>query len=175
MEENVIIQFSANDNVGIKDVIPSINGLSVDTITSLPYNYTWDTTLETEDAYHVISGTISDSSDNLFYFDPIVVYIDNFPNDINPPTGSITNPISGQTVGGNIDFTVSAQDDQGVNNVEFFINGNSVSIDSDYPYQFSWDTTVEDNNTEHTLSANVTDNANHTIILQPVLVIIFNQ
>ena len=175
LEENVIIQFSANDNVGIKDVIPSINGLSVDTITSLPYNYTWDTTLETEDSYHVISGTISDSSDNLFYFDPIVVYIDNFPNDINPPTGSITNPISGQTVGGNIDFTVSAQDDQGINNVEFFINGNSVSIDSDYPYQFSWDTTIESNNTEHTLSANVTDNANHTIILQPVLAFVFNQ
>ena len=45
-----------------------------------------------------------------------------------------------------MDFTVSAHDDQGIN-VEFFINGNSVSIDSDYPYQFSWDTTVEDNNT----------------------------
>ena len=175
LEGSISIQFSANDNVGIKDVVPSINGLSVDTISTLPYNYTWDTALETEDSYHVISGIISDSSDNLFYVNPIVVYIDNFLNDINPPTGAITNPISGQTVSGNVDFTVSAEDDQGINSVEFFIDGNSVIIDTDYPYQFSWDTTSEENDSDHTLSATITDNANHTIILQPVLVTIFNQ
>ena len=51
------------------------------------YNYFWDTTIETEDAYHVISGILSDSSNNVFYVNPIVVYIDNFINDINPPSG----------------------------------------------------------------------------------------
>ena len=59
--------------------------------------------------------------------------------------------------------------------VELFINGNSVSIDSDYPYQFSWDTNNETNDSEHTLSATVSDNAGHTILLQPVLVTITNQ
>ena len=174
LEGNVTIQFSAYDNIGIKNVIPSINGLPVDTIDSLPYSYIWDTTIETEDSYHVISGVVSDSSDNIFYVSPIVVYIDNFTNDINPPSGVISNPVSGQTVNGIIDFTVLAQDDQGINNVEFFINGNSVSIDSTYPYQYSWDTTTETNDSEHTLSATVSDNANHTVLLQPVLITIMN-
>ena len=174
LEGNVTIQFSAYDNIGIKNVIPSINGLPVDTIDSLPYSYIWDTTIETEDSYHVISGIVSDSSDNISYVSPIVVYIDNFTNDINPPSGVISNPVSGQTVNGIIDFTVLAQDDQGINNVEFFINGNSVSIDSTYPYQYSWDTTTETNDSEHTLSATVSDNANHTVLLQPLLITIMN-
>ena len=140
----------------------------------MPYNYLWDTTIETEDSYHVISGIVSDSSDNISYVSPIVVYIDNFTNDINPPSGVISNPVSGQTVNGIIDFTVLAQDDQGINNVEFFINGNSVLIDSTYPYQYSWDTTTETNDSEHTLSATVSDNANHTVLLQPVLITIMN-
>ena len=86
----------------------------------------------------------------------------------------ITNPVSGQQVTGIVDFTVLTQDDQGINNVEFFINGNSVSIDTNYPFQYAWDTTVEDTGSEHTLSATVSDNANHTIFLQPVLVSISN-
>ena len=174
LEGNITIQFSTYDNEGIKNLVPYINGLPVDTVDSFPYNYIWDTTIEAEDSYHVISGVISDSSDNIFYINPIVVYIDNFINDINPPSGVISNPVSGQNVNGVVDFTVLAQDDQGIDNVEFYINGSSVSIDSDYPYQYSWDTTNEVNNSEHTLSASVSDYSGHTILLQPVLVTIIN-
>ena len=174
LEGNVTIQFSAYDNEGVKNLVPYINGLPVDTIDSVPYNYFWDTTTETEDSYHVISGIVSDSSNNVFYINPIVVYIDNFINDINPPSGVISNPVSGQNVNGVVDFTILAQDDQGIDNVEFYINGSSVLIDSDYPYQYSWDTTNEVNNSEHTLSASVSDYSGHTILLQPVLVTIIN-
>ena len=48
------------------------------------------------------------------------------------------------------------------------------SIDTDYPFQYAWDTTVEDTYSEHALSATVSDNANHTIFLQPVLVSTYN-
>ena len=174
LEGNVTIQFSAYDNEGIKNLVPYLNGLPVDTVDSFPYNYIWDTTTETEDSYHVISGVVSDSSDNIFYINPIVVYIDNFINDINPPSGVISNPVSGQNVNGIVDFTILAQDNQGIDNVEFYINGSSVLIDSDYPYQYSWDTTNEVNNSEHTLSASVSDYSGHTILLQPVLVTIVN-
>ena len=170
----VTIQFSAYDNVGIRDVAPTINGIAVDTISSPPFNYQWNTSFETEDSYHVVGSIISDNSNNSFYVSPIVVYIDNFENDINPPTGVISSPVSGQQVNGTIDFTVLAQDNQGVNNVEFFINGNSVFIDSNYPFQYVWDTTLEENYSEHALSATVSDNANHMIFLQPILVSVSN-
>ena len=54
------------------------------------------------------------------------------------------------------------------------LNGNIVSIDSFYPFQHSWDTTNEDNGSEHTLSATVSDNAGNMILLQPVLVTVNN-
>ena len=174
LEGNVNIQFSAYDNVGVQNIVPLINGLPVDTIYSVPYNYVWDTANETEDSYHAISAIISDSSDNLFYINPIVIYIDNYTNDIIPPSGVISNPASGQIITGIVNFNVLAQDNQGINNVEFYINGNSVFIDSDFPYQYSWDSTNEINESEHTLSASVSDNAGHTILLQPILVTIIN-
>lgn len=175
LEGNVNIEISATDNVGIQHVVTSINGTPVDTIYDSPYNYIWDTTLETEDEYHVISGEISDTSNNVFYIVPIVVFIDNYINDITPPTGSISYPISGQIVSGVIQFTVLAQDDYGINEVEFFINGSSIGIDNDYPYQYDWDTSALENNSQHTLSATVTDNSEHMIILQPILVTVFNE
>mgnify|MGYP001171687086 CR=1 FL=1 len=171
---NVTIQFSAYDNTGVHQVVPIINGIPLDTINEFPYNYVWNTLSETEDSYHVISGIISDITNNLFYVLPIVVYVDNFEDDIYLPSGVITNPVSGQNVNGVVDFTVLADDNHGINNVEFFINGTSVSIDSIYPFQHSWDTTNEDNGSEHTLSATVSDNAGNMILLQPVLVYVNN-
>ena len=156
-------------------VVPIINGIPSDTINEFPYNYVWNTLSETEDSYHVISGIISDITNNLFYVLPIVVYIDNFEDDIYLPSGVITHPVSGQHVNGVVDFTVLADDNHGINNVEFYINGTSVSIDSIYPFQYSWDTTNEDDGSEHTLSATVSDNAGNMILLQPVLVYVNNQ
>ena len=83
----VTIQFSAYDNVGVEMVIPTINGVPVDTISLSPFNYNWETQSEVEDSYHVLGGIISDYAENYFYVPPIVVYIDNFQNDISPPTG----------------------------------------------------------------------------------------
>lgn len=58
----------------------------------------------------------------------------------NPPQGSITAPADGSvfTEGDNAVITVDASDDNGVAAVEFYIDGNSIGIDSDAPYQTSW-------------------------------------
>ena len=133
-----------------------------------------DTTQETDDEDHVISVIVADSSGNIGFVPPVSVYIDNEINDISPPTGIISNPLSGQTVSGTVNFTVVAQDDQDIAEVELSIDGSVVSLDTEDPYQYSWDTTGLTNNSEHTLSATVTDNAGHTTLLQPVLVTVVN-
>jgi hypothetical protein len=73
-----------------------------------------------------------------------------------------------------VSFTVQAVDDFGVNNVEFFIDGESIGTDSTESYQIEWDTTPLENESQHTLSAYVTDDAGHTTIAQPILVTISN-
>ena len=170
----IVIEITAYDNVGVDNVELSINGIPRDTLYDHPYVYNWDTNTETDDQDHVISALVSDTTGNIGFITPISVIVDNDINDITPPTGIISNPISGQTVNGWVDFTVLAQDDNGIAEVLFYIDGVSVLNDESFPYVFSWDTTSLENDSEHSLSASVTDNAGHTTIIQPVLVTVIN-
>jgi len=170
----IVIEITAYDNVGVDNVELSIDGIPRDTLYDHPYVYYWDTNTETDDQDHVISALVSDTTGNIGFITPISVIVDNDINDITPPTGIISNPISGQTVNGLVDFTVLAQDDNGIAEVLFYIDGVSVLNDESFPYVFSWDTTSLENDSEHSLSASVTDNAGHTTIIQPVLVTVIN-
>lgn len=169
----VIIQIQAEDNIGVNQIELSIDGLIRDTLLTFPFSYNWDTRDELDDENYVISAIISDDFGNLFYAPPVSVFIDNDINDITPPIGTISNPFSGQTVSGEVNFTVLAEDDYGISNVLFFINGEQVSIDSSAPFNYIWNTT-ELENSQYTLSSTITDNFEHTIILQPILVTVDN-
>ena len=115
-----------------------------------------------------------DDFGNQFPIPPISVLINNEVNDLAPPTGTISNPLSGQTVSGLVNFTILAQDDSGISEVVFFIDGIQSFTSSSEPYIFEWDTTILNNNSQHTLSATVTDNVGQSILLQPVLISVNN-
>lgn len=180
VSDSVVIEISATDNEGIDLVEISIDGAVVSELSSSPFRYNWDTTLETEDQDHGISALIIDLSNNITYVDPISVFVDNqAPEDTTPPIAVISNPLSGQEVSGIVGFTVMAQDDMGIAAVEFFIDGSSVaventSVDSTSTYSYNWDTSSLDNNSQHTLSAQVTDTSNNTTLAQPILVTVEN-
>ena len=130
---------------------------------------------ETEDQHHVISASITDISNNTAYLDPISVLVNNQnPEDTTPPIAVISNPSSGQTVGGTVNFRVDANDDIGISSVEFFIDGSSVSVDNDADYSYNWDTSSLVNGTQYTLGAQVTDTSNNITTAQPVLVTVSN-
>ena len=71
----------------------------------------------------------------------------------NPPTISVTSPLNGATVSGTIDVTADAADDNGVTQVEFFVDDASIGVDFDAPYAVQWNT----NDGDHTVSATATD------------------
>jgi len=77
------------------------------------------------------------------------------------PTVSITNPSNGATVSGTVNVTASASDDNGVTQVEFFVDGASIGIDTTAPYSASWDTTTYSDGS-HTVSATATDTIGQT-------------
>ena len=170
----ISIEITASDDVGVNNVELSINGIPRDTLNDFPYVYEWDTSEETDDQSHVISAVVSDTTGNIGFIPPISVMVDNQINDSTPPTGLISNPISGQTVNGTVEITVLAQDDYSIANISFFINGTNVSNDVSEPYSHAWDTTTLENGSEHTISASITDGAGHVTILQPVLVTVSN-
>ena len=106
-----------------------------------PYEYDWNTEFEFEDANHIIGSIITDLAGNQFEIPSISVFVNNIPNDNVPPTISISNPVSGQTVSGTINFTVNVDDNVGIAQVEFFIDGYSLGV-TEEPYSYLWDTTL---------------------------------
>lgn len=170
----ISIEIIATDNIGVNNVELSINGIFRNTLSDFPYLYDWDTSQEIDDQSYVISAVVSDTSGNIGFIPPVSVIVDNQINDSTPPTGLISNPISGQTVSGTVEITVLAQDDYGIENIIFFIDGINISNDNTSPYSYAWDTTALENGGEHTISASITDIAGHQTILQPVLVTVSN-
>jgi len=47
-------------------------------------------------------------------------------------------------------------------------------VDSTSTYSYDWDTSSLENNSQHTLSAHVTDTSNNTTLAQPILVTVGN-
>ena len=174
VSDTIIVEIGAQDNIGIDRVEISINGIYRSTLYEYPYLYSWDTNQEFEDQSHNISAVIYDIAGNNTHANPVSVIVDNEFNDNFPPTGLISSPISGQTVSGLVNFLVSAQDDQGIANVVFTINSEELFTDTEYPYLYEWNTSGLTNDTNHILSATVTDLAGNTIILQPIIVTIQN-
>jgi PKD repeat protein len=81
----------------------------------------------------------------------------------NPPSVSITSPSDGAIVSGTVSITADASDDNGVDQVEFFVDNNRLGTDADGSdgWSASWDTTGASEGS-HTVSATATDTAGQT-------------
>jgi len=88
-----------------------------------------------------------------------------------PPTVNITNPTDGSMVSGTVDLTADASDDNGVTQVEFFVDGFSVGVDTDGTdgWSTTWDTSATDANDDplypdgdYTITAAATDTGGQT-------------
>lgn len=170
------ISILADDNAGIDSVDFFINNVLVYSDFEEPYEYDWNTEFEFEDANHIIGSIVTDIAGNHFEIPSISVFVNNIPNDDVPPTISISNPVSGQTVSGTINFSVNVDDNVGIAQVQFFIDGYSLDVVTDEPYSYLWDTTsnIGVHGNEHALSAIVIDTAGNTSFSQPILVIVEN-
>ncbi len=101
------------------------------------------------------------------------------PSDTNPPTVSITTPVSGATISGTASpITANASDlgtgESGVAGVQFKIDGLSVGAeDTASPYSISFNTTSQTNGS-HTITALARDNSGKTTTSSNVTVTINN-
>ncbi len=57
------------------------------------------------------------------------------------PVVTLTAPVNGQLLAGMVQIAANAIDDNGVTQVEFFVDGVSVGIDATAPYEMMWDST----------------------------------
>jgi uncharacterized protein YjiK len=92
-----------------------------------------------------------------------------------PPAVSLTSPANGAEVTGTaVSVEASASDDNGVTQVEFFLDGStSLGTDTSSPYSVSWNTTTTTDGA-HSLTARATDTASQTTTSAAVNVTVNN-
>ena len=90
------------------------------------------------------------------------VDIDSEPGD-SPPSVSIDSPADGSKVSGTVPVTADASDDNGVTQVELFIDYSSIWVDTDGAdgWSAAWDTTQYSDG-DHTVTATATDTIGQT-------------
>ncbi|MGB9721074.1 MAG: Ig-like domain-containing protein [bacterium] len=94
--------------------------------------------------------------------------------DKEPPQVSITQPASGDTVGGAVTITADATDNKGVTEVEFYIDNALVLNDSSSPYSYAWNTSSLQDNSTHNIYAKAYDKANNEGASETVIVTVIN-
>jgi Leucine-rich repeat (LRR) protein len=93
--------------------------------------------------------------------------------DTTPPTVSISSHSSGQTINEIVTITVTTEDNEGISQVEFFIDDSLVLTDIESPYEYEWNTTHYDNS-EHIIKVISYDNVDNSTESEPILLIVLN-
>lgn len=156
----VTITADATDDSEVAQVEFFVDGISVgvDTDGTNGWTATWDTEADDDGAYTITATATDDASQTAS--DTVTVTVDNV-NDL--PTVTITTPTDGSTQTGLVAITADATDDGGVTQVEFFVDGNSVGIDTvgTDGWTASWDTSASAEGL-HTITATATDDTSQT-------------
>ncbi|MGH9867894.1 MAG: beta strand repeat-containing protein [Candidatus Polarisedimenticolia bacterium] len=154
------ISASATDNVGVTGVQFRVDGSNVGSEdTSQPWTISWSSTT-VSNGTHTLSAVARDAAGNTTVSSPVTITVNNA--DTAQPTISLSAPVSGVTLSGNVPVTATATDNVGVAGVQFRVDGTAVgSEDTAAPFGVMWDTTTATNGA-HTLTAVARDAAGNT-------------
>ena len=164
---NVNIVAEASDDDGVERVEFYIDGVFDQTVTTPPYNYLWNTNLVKAGNHNIYAKAV-DLNNNSGVSPAITVTVDTIIDNI-PPIVNIINPPNGQLVSGNVNIVAEASDDNGVERVEFYVDGSLGQTVTTPPYNYLWNTnTVTAGN--HNLYAKAIDLNNNSAV-SPVITV----
>ena len=176
VSETILIQVSAYDNVEMGFVDFIIDGSFAGQDSVLPYEYQWNTTVEVEDADHIINVNLTDAVGNSTALFPVTVRVNNIDEpDIIPPNVVIYEPAANQTVSGMVNITAIATDNVSINRVEFYHNYELEFIVTSYPYQYEWNSTDAEDDSEHIWYVKAFDTSENNTQTQPIAVFVDNE
>lgn len=129
------VTVNANDNVGVKSVSLSVDGVVVISTNISPYTNVWNSATVVNGT-HTLSLTAIDAAGNKGT-SSIQVSVNNvIVGDITSPTVTLSSPIDQSSVTGTVNVTMSASDNVGVSSVSISIDNTVVSTSTNY----SWNT-----------------------------------
>ncbi len=162
LTQNTTIVANAFDNIGIANVEFYIDGLYRGNDATEPYEFSWQIDSLSPGSSHSIFAIAYDGAANSATSATVTVTVQ--PQDNIPPTVLILYPPTGNvfTAGEVVSIAVDAQDNTGIDKVEFYIDGQLLSTDNTAPYQYDWDTTGYGNGLSHSIYVKAYDLAGNT-------------
>ena len=152
----VLIETLVSDNIEIDKVEFYINSQIVYIDSTAPdYKYLWITDNLPDDENYVISIIAYDRVGNEGPSTAITVHLDNYDNIA--PSGLIVYPYAGQIISGQETISILAEDNNGIDSVDFFINNVRVFTDFTDPYEYEWNTELEFEDANHIIGSIITD------------------
>ncbi len=138
----IIINATATDNVGVTKVEFYVSGVLVNTETTAPYSYNWDTTSFANGSY-TIRAKSYDANGNVGLSENVAVTVNNLiiPDAISPTVNLLT-PLNNATVSGTVYVSANATDNVGVKKFEIFVDSDLVAVMNTTPYSFNLNTST---------------------------------
>ncbi|MCB1563244.1 MAG: S8 family serine peptidase [Alphaproteobacteria bacterium] len=133
----VVVDATANDNIGVTKVDLYVNGAFYATDTSAPYSFAWDTA-SLGNADVTLAAHAYDAAGNKAVSSGVSVHVRNVV-DTTPPVVTISEPANGATISGrNTTISASATDNLGVSAMRLFIDGSLVASSSGGSLSYNW-------------------------------------
>ena len=171
---SVRLATAAEDDRRVDKVDFLVNGAVVGTDFAAPFEVSWDST-STGNGSKAVTARATDDAGNVSQSAPVNIIVDN----TSPPTGSLTAPAAGATVGASATLSATASDDVGVTNVQFLVDGVRVGAPiTAPPYSMTWkplEPLAPVFNGGHQISAVITDTSGQQTVTAPVSVTVNNQ
>jgi subtilisin family serine protease len=163
----VIVEASANDNIGVASVTLSLDGTVVGNYSEGPFSLAWDT-LTSTNGTHTLSAIATDFAGNSGGA-AINVTVSNVAG-AKPPQISITSPTENARVSGSVNVYVNATDDLLVKKVELYVDGKMITSSRSAPFTTKLDTRKVTAGT-HRLECRAYDGNGNATLSSPVSVI----
>jgi hypothetical protein len=163
VEGTVNVTVHATDDRSVQKVALFIDGDSVQTDASYPYIFNWNTTGYSDSTSHALFAKAFDSGNNATVSAVVTVTV--YPRtgaaDNVAPSVFVLYPITGTIIHGTVQVSVDMQDNVGVANAEFYVDGALTKSQDNpaAPWIFNWDTSSKADSLSHSLNVKAFDAA----------------
>lgn len=135
----VIVSVSATDNVGVTRVDLRVNGVTVATDATSPFQMTWNSATVANGSVQLTAAAYDAAGNTAVSAARTVTVSNTSSGDTTPPSVSIASLSPSSTlVSGTISVLINATDNVGVSRVDLLVNGSIVGTSNTGPFQFSW-------------------------------------